>query len=173
MQDVLVNFCCTDAQNMTPYRIVSHTTANLAVDLQDAWWKPAQIFSCNKIRFKSPQKRIFHSSLQRNYVENPNFVNTFPALLAAVFVSSRFGCGNNVHISCMIVWADHQKLSDSKDMVKCPLCREDFISLRLLQVQAKNAAKLFTAAEREKPDRHLGVLCHSCRICPITGKCFK
>ncbi|XP_026219026.1 E3 ubiquitin-protein ligase ZSWIM2 [Anabas testudineus] len=85
----------------------------------------------------------------------------------------RFGCGNNVHISCMKVWADHQKLSGSEDMVKCPLCREDFISLKLLQVQVKNAAKLFTAAEREKPDRHLGVLCHSCRTCPVTGKCFK
>ncbi|XP_068575758.1 E3 ubiquitin-protein ligase ZSWIM2 [Cebidichthys violaceus] len=85
----------------------------------------------------------------------------------------RFGCGNNVHISCMKVWADHQRLSDRKETVKCPLCREDFSSLKLLQEQVKNAAKLFTASEREKPGRHLGVLCHSCRLCPVTGKCFK
>ncbi|KAA8579461.1 hypothetical protein FQN60_006554, partial [Etheostoma spectabile] len=83
----------------------------------------------------------------------------------------RFGCGNNVHISCMKVWADHQKLLDSEDNVKCPLCREDFSSLKLLQEQVKNAAKLFTAAEREKPDRHLGTLCYSCRVGPVTGRC--
>ncbi|XP_054480006.1 E3 ubiquitin-protein ligase ZSWIM2 [Anoplopoma fimbria] len=85
----------------------------------------------------------------------------------------RFGCGNNVHISCMKVWADHQRLSDREETVKCPLCREDFSSLKLLQEQVKNAAKLSTASEKEKPDRHLGVLCHSCRVCPVTGKCFK
>ncbi|KAF3688421.1 E3 ubiquitin-protein ligase ZSWIM2 [Channa argus] len=85
----------------------------------------------------------------------------------------RFGCGNNVHISCMKVWADYQKLSDSESIVKCPLCRENFSSLKLLQVQVKNAAKLFTAAEREKPDRHLGVVCQSCQVCPVIGKCFK
>ncbi|MEQ2191445.1 hypothetical protein XENOCAPTIV_028703, partial [Xenoophorus captivus] len=83
-----------------------------------------------------------------------------------------FSCGNSVHISCMKMWADHQRLSDSQEMLKCPLCREDFSSLKLLQQQVKNAAKLFTAAEREKPDRHLGVLCCSCRVCPITGTCF-
>ncbi|KAM4538101.1 E3 ubiquitin-protein ligase ZSWIM2 isoform 1-T1 [Fundulus diaphanus] len=85
----------------------------------------------------------------------------------------RFSCGNSVHISCMKVWADHQRLSDSQEMLKCPLCREDFSSLKLLQEQVKNAAKLFTAAERESPDRHLGVLCYSCRVCPVTGTCFR
>ncbi|XP_034533568.1 E3 ubiquitin-protein ligase ZSWIM2 isoform X2 [Notolabrus celidotus] len=85
----------------------------------------------------------------------------------------RFGCGNNVHISCMKVWADHQRLSDKEETVKCPLCREDFSSLKMLQEQVKNAAKLCTAAEREKPERHLGVLCHSCRVSPVFGKCYK
>ncbi|XP_040888616.1 E3 ubiquitin-protein ligase ZSWIM2 [Toxotes jaculatrix] len=85
----------------------------------------------------------------------------------------RFGCGNNVHISCMKVWAEHQKLSDRDKPVKCPLCREDFCSLKSLQEQVKNSAKLLTAAEREKPDRHLGVLCHICQVCPVTGRCFK
>uniref|UniRef100_A0A3P8SFY7 SWIM-type domain-containing protein n=1 Tax=Amphiprion percula TaxID=161767 RepID=A0A3P8SFY7_AMPPE len=76
----------------------------------------------------------------------------------------RFSCGNNVHISYMKVWADHQNLSHQDQTVKCPLCREDFSSLKLLQEQQKNAAKLFMATERQKPDRHLGVVCHSCRI---------
>lgn len=73
----------------------------------------------------------------------------------------------------MKVWVDHQRLSDREETVKCPLCREDFSSLKLLQEQVNNAAKLFTAAERERPDRHLGVLCQSCGVCPVTGKCFK
>ncbi|KAM9328348.1 E3 ubiquitin-protein ligase ZSWIM2 [Pholidichthys leucotaenia] len=85
----------------------------------------------------------------------------------------RLGCGNNVHVSCMKVWADHQKVSDMKEMVTCPLCRKDFSSLRLLKELVRNTSRLFTAAEREKPDRHLGVLCHNCRVYPVTGKCFK
>uniref|UniRef100_A0A8C7PGF0 Zinc finger, SWIM-type containing 2 n=1 Tax=Oncorhynchus mykiss TaxID=8022 RepID=A0A8C7PGF0_ONCMY len=87
----------------------------------------------------------------------------------------RFGCGNNVHISCMKVWADHQARPEGEGeaMVKCPLCREDFGPVKLLLEQVRNVAKLHTAAERERPDRHLGVLCNNCRVCPITGKCFK
>ncbi|KAL1022027.1 hypothetical protein UPYG_G00021300 [Umbra pygmaea] len=85
----------------------------------------------------------------------------------------RFGCGNNVHISCMKVWADHQARPEQEAMVKCPLCREDFGPVKLLREQVRNAAKLFTAAERERPDRHLGVTCNNCRLRPITGKCFK
>ncbi|KAF0045760.1 hypothetical protein F2P81_002289 [Scophthalmus maximus] len=85
----------------------------------------------------------------------------------------RFGCGNNVHISCMKVWADHQKLTGHVETVTCPLCREAFSTVKLLEEQVKNATKLFTAAEREKPNRHLGVVCHVCRVCPITGECFK
>ncbi|XP_068446934.1 E3 ubiquitin-protein ligase ZSWIM2 [Clinocottus analis] len=85
----------------------------------------------------------------------------------------RFGCGNNVHVSCMKVWAEHQRLSGREEAVKCPLCREDFSSWKLLQEQARNAATLFTASEREKPDRHLGVMCHGCRLGPVTGTCFK
>uniref|UniRef100_A0A3Q1FEZ5 Zinc finger, SWIM-type containing 2 n=1 Tax=Acanthochromis polyacanthus TaxID=80966 RepID=A0A3Q1FEZ5_9TELE len=70
----------------------------------------------------------------------------------------RFGCGNNIHISCMKVWAEHQKRNQDQT-VKCPLYREDFSSLKLLQEQLKNAAKLFTtAAERQKADSHLGVV---------------
>uniref|UniRef100_A0A6Q2Y748 Zinc finger, SWIM-type containing 2 n=1 Tax=Esox lucius TaxID=8010 RepID=A0A6Q2Y748_ESOLU len=85
----------------------------------------------------------------------------------------RYGCGNSVHISCMKVWADHQARPEGEAAVKCPLCREDFGPVELLLEQVRTAAKLFTAAERERPDRHLGVLCNSCGIGPVTGKCFK
>ncbi|XP_032413030.1 E3 ubiquitin-protein ligase ZSWIM2 [Xiphophorus hellerii] len=85
----------------------------------------------------------------------------------------RYGCGNSVHISCMKVWADHQGLSDGREMLRCPLCRECFSSLQLLQEQAKNVARLFTAAERERAERHLGVVCCSCRVGPVTGTCYR
>lgn len=88
-------------------------------------------------------------------------------------VPVRYGCGNSVHISCMKVWADHQGLSDGREMLRCPLCRECFSSLQLLQEQAKNAARLFTAAERERAERHLGVVCCSCRVGPVTGTCYR
>ncbi|XP_020797489.2 E3 ubiquitin-protein ligase ZSWIM2 [Boleophthalmus pectinirostris] len=86
----------------------------------------------------------------------------------------RFSCGNNVHISCMKVWADHRQHSASDSgMVKCPLCREDFCSVQSLWEQVKNAAQLHTAAERESPNKHLGVSCTHCRVTPISGKCFR
>ncbi|MGH0116213.1 UNVERIFIED_CONTAM: hypothetical protein FKN15_000140 [Acipenser sinensis] len=84
----------------------------------------------------------------------------------------RYGCGNNVHISCMKIWADHQTKSEFDTMVKCPLCRENFASLKLLYEEVKNSAKLTTAAEKERPDRHLGIPCNNCRVFPIHGKCF-
>ncbi|KAG9349455.1 hypothetical protein JZ751_027899 [Albula glossodonta] len=84
----------------------------------------------------------------------------------------RYGCGNNVHISCMKVWADHQARSDLDSMVKCPLCREAFEPMKVLLDQVKNAANLITTAERERSDKHLGIICNNCKVCPITGKCF-
>ncbi|XP_043966414.1 E3 ubiquitin-protein ligase ZSWIM2 isoform X2 [Gambusia affinis] len=85
----------------------------------------------------------------------------------------RYGCGNSVHISCMKVWADSQGLSDGREMLRCPLCRESFGSLQLLREQAKNAARLFVAAEKERADRHLGVVCCGCGVEPIAGTCYR
>ncbi|KAM6894085.1 E3 ubiquitin-protein ligase ZSWIM2 [Xenentodon cancila] len=85
----------------------------------------------------------------------------------------RFGCGNNMHISCMKLWAAYQKPAFTRDVVQCPLCRQDFCSLSLLQKLVKNTEKLFTPAEKEKANVHLGVVCHSCRSCPVTSRCFK
>ncbi|NWI11636.1 ZSWM2 ligase, partial [Crypturellus soui] len=35
----------------------------------------------------------------------------------------RYSCGNNVHIKCMKIWADHQDELGPDSVVKCPLCR--------------------------------------------------
>lgn len=84
------------------------------------------------------------------------------------FLTLRFGCGNNVHIKCMKVWADHQK-SNGEAQLKCPLCRETFCSYELLEKEFRNNG-LF---KLEKPDLHYGITCSSCNSTPINGKCYK
>ncbi|XP_060774083.1 E3 ubiquitin-protein ligase ZSWIM2 [Neoarius graeffei] len=85
----------------------------------------------------------------------------------------RFGCGNNIHISCMKVWVDHQSRSETDSMVKCPLCRETFSTLKMLLEMVGNAGQLHTPSERARLEKHLGIPCNNCRICPVIGKCFK
>uniref|UniRef100_A0A672JVJ4 E3 ubiquitin-protein ligase Zswim2-like n=1 Tax=Sinocyclocheilus grahami TaxID=75366 RepID=A0A672JVJ4_SINGR len=85
----------------------------------------------------------------------------------------KFSCGNNIHISCMKVWADHQTKRDPRGLLKCPLCREDFGTFKQLIEQVKNSGELLTCYEKDCLDKHLGVMCNSCRVCPIIGKCFK
>ncbi|XP_053127954.1 E3 ubiquitin-protein ligase ZSWIM2 [Hemicordylus capensis] len=85
----------------------------------------------------------------------------------------RFGCGNNIHIVCMKIWADHQKELEKDSLVKCPLCREDFAPLKLILEEYRNCKRLMTSAEREHLDKHLGIPCNNCRIYPIEGNCYK
>ncbi|KAG2458741.1 ZSWM2 ligase, partial [Polypterus senegalus] len=85
----------------------------------------------------------------------------------------RYGCGNSVHITCMKVWAEHQATADRDAMVKCPLCREDFAPLKLLLEEVRNSSKLMSRAEKERQDRHLGIVCQGCQVCPVVGKCFR
>uniref|UniRef100_A0A4W3J0A3 Zinc finger, SWIM-type containing 2 n=1 Tax=Callorhinchus milii TaxID=7868 RepID=A0A4W3J0A3_CALMI len=85
----------------------------------------------------------------------------------------RFGCGNNIHIRCMKIWAEHQAKIDNENIIKCPLCREEFAPLNLLLEEFRNCIKLTTAAERERLDKHLGIPCNTCKVCPIQGKCYK
>ncbi|XP_056605996.1 E3 ubiquitin-protein ligase ZSWIM2 isoform X2 [Triplophysa dalaica] len=85
----------------------------------------------------------------------------------------RFSCGNNIHISCMKVWADHQMKLNSSGVLKCPLCREDFGTLKQLNQEVRNSADLCTYYERECLEKHLGVVCNGCGVCPVVGKCFK
>ena len=47
-----------------------------------------------------------------------------------VIIYCRFGCGNNVHVKCMKVWAEHQR-STGENIIKCPLCRVDFGSFQV------------------------------------------
>ncbi|KAL8183588.1 UNVERIFIED_CONTAM: hypothetical protein K2H54_046508 [Gekko kuhli] len=85
----------------------------------------------------------------------------------------RFGCGNNVHIVCMKIWADHQEGLKKDSLVKCPLCREDFATLKLILEEFRNCKRLVTVAERQRLDRHLGIPCNNCRVYPIEGNCYK
>ncbi|XP_043549373.1 E3 ubiquitin-protein ligase ZSWIM2 isoform X1 [Chiloscyllium plagiosum] len=84
----------------------------------------------------------------------------------------RYSCGNNVHIKCMKIWAEHQVKTESETIAKCPLCRKEFAPLSLLQEEFRNSTKLL-AAERERLDKHLGIPCNNCQVCPIQGKCYR
>ncbi|XP_038645136.1 E3 ubiquitin-protein ligase ZSWIM2 [Scyliorhinus canicula] len=84
----------------------------------------------------------------------------------------RYSCGNNVHIRCMKIWAEHQVKTEIESIIKCPLCRETFAPLSLLQEEYRNSTQLL-AAERERLDRHLGIPCNNCQVCPIQGKCYR
>ncbi|XP_078408031.1 E3 ubiquitin-protein ligase ZSWIM2 [Cetorhinus maximus] len=84
----------------------------------------------------------------------------------------RYSCGNSVHIRCMKIWAEHQAKTEIETIIKCPLCREEFAPLSLLQEEYRNSTKLL-AAERERLDRHLGIPCNNCQVCPIQGKCYR
>ncbi|XP_062819523.1 E3 ubiquitin-protein ligase ZSWIM2 isoform X2 [Anolis carolinensis] len=85
----------------------------------------------------------------------------------------RYGCGNNVHIVCMKIWSDHQKLLEKDSLVKCPLCRENFASLKVILEEFINCKRHVTIAEKTRLDKHLGIPCNNCRICPIEGNCYK
>ncbi len=81
----------------------------------------------------------------------------------------KFGCGNNVHIKCMKIWADHQKTTANDSKLTCPLCREQFSTFETLEQEYRNNL-LFKA---EKQDLHYGLSCRSCHSTPISGKCYK
>ncbi|XP_068805659.1 E3 ubiquitin-protein ligase ZSWIM2 [Struthio camelus] len=85
----------------------------------------------------------------------------------------RYSCGNNVHIKCMKIWADHQDDLGADSVVKCPLCREEFAPLKLILEEFRNSSQLVTATEKARLDRHLGIPCNNCRAFPIVGRCYK
>ncbi|XP_055493804.1 E3 ubiquitin-protein ligase ZSWIM2 isoform X2 [Leucoraja erinacea] len=85
----------------------------------------------------------------------------------------RYTCGNSVHIKCMNIWVEYQAKTENETTIKCPLCREVFAPLSLLQEEFRNITKFTMAAERERLDRHLGIPCNKCGICPIQGKCYR
>ncbi|XP_063964802.1 E3 ubiquitin-protein ligase ZSWIM2-like [Lytechinus pictus] len=82
----------------------------------------------------------------------------------------RFGCAKSIHIKCMKVWADHQK-STGETVLKCPLCREDFGQIDILEAEYRNSSLQKTRAECA--DIHMGKACAACNQSPISGKCYK
>lgn len=83
----------------------------------------------------------------------------------------RFSCGNSIHIKCMKVWAQHQMKSAGEDAIKCPMCRENFGPISLLQQEWRNSSNREGRAERL--NQHMGTTCKNCHSAPITGKCYK
>ena len=44
----------------------------------------------------------------------------------------RFGCGQNVHVKCMKMWAEHQSSGAAREScIHCPLCRREFGSFKV------------------------------------------
>ena len=109
------------------------------------------------------------SSIQRSITETDVCPICQDELLAKKLpVSFCRTCGNNVHIKCMKVWADHQKTKGEMQL-KCPLCRENFGTFDLLDQEYRNNG-LF---KLEKEDLHYGMGCNACHTTPISGKCYK
>ena len=78
----------------------------------------------------------------------------------------KYGCGKSVHLKCMKIWADHQK-STGESIIHCPLCREDFGTIR--EMPSKSPRRM----RAEKAFLHLGMACTHCHVCPIAGKCYR
>jgi len=87
----------------------------------------------------------------------------------------RHGCGNNVHIKCMKVWADHQMstVATKSSNVTCPICRNDFGTYTHLCREYQNIMGDVRQLKRNNISHHIGVECNVCKMMPIKGKCFK
>ena len=42
----------------------------------------------------------------------------------------KLGCGQNIHMRCMKIWADHQQ-TPGDPTVHCPVCRSNFLPLKV------------------------------------------
>ena len=52
------------------------------------------------------------------------------AARALAITYCKFGCGQNVHVRCIKIWADHQKMNGDIT-VTCPVCRSAFAPLKV------------------------------------------
>jgi E3 ubiquitin-protein ligase ZSWIM2 len=77
----------------------------------------------------------------------------------------RRSCGNNVHIKCMKVWAEHR--TSLGENVTCPLCRKDWGPLALHELKRQSDVR------RRTSDIHRGVACKGCRTLPIHGTNYR
>jgi E3 ubiquitin-protein ligase ZSWIM2 len=80
----------------------------------------------------------------------------------------------------MKIWCDHQKkanktaiatTSNDNNDLKCPLCRETFSTIQLLEEEFRNNDS--SLSESRNLDVHYGFNCSSCHLSPIKGKCYK
>ena len=74
----------------------------------------------------------------------------------------RKGCGNNIHAKCMKMFAQY-KISNC-DTISCPLCREEWGPLTVLQEDCKGKASLKKSCAV--------VRCQSCTL-PVRGPFFR
>ncbi|XP_029652776.1 E3 ubiquitin-protein ligase ZSWIM2-like isoform X1 [Octopus sinensis] len=84
----------------------------------------------------------------------------------------RYGCGNNIHIKCMKIHAEHQTTtgSEEKDTVMCPMCRGVFVSLEKLKIEERNS---MSGVAFPVKHYHYGLECSTCHLKPIIGNCYK
>ena len=80
-------------------------------------------------------------------------------------------CGQSVHVKCMKVWADHQRVSNGEEVVKCPLCREEFGPYEELRRGIASAACRKAASQSQ--NIHQGTTCDNCGLSPIAGRCYR
>lgn len=82
------------------------------------------------------------------------------------------GCGNNVHIKCMKVWADHQRTTGQSE-ITCPFCRENFGPFHELATQMYNSRSERPSTDVNGLPQHRGISCNFCHQVPIIGKCYR
>ena len=67
-------------------------------------------------------------------------------------------CGNNFHLECLRVWAEHKAQEGSA--VNCPMCRAKFPNDLLLQLQSEEEA----FARKQYKKRHVEFNCGGCGV---------
>ncbi|KNE69274.1 hypothetical protein AMAG_13656 [Allomyces macrogynus ATCC 38327] len=93
----------------------------------------------------------------------------------------RQSCGNNIHVPCMKLVADHQAKALGQTTVTCPLCRADFGSMDDIEVLAQEWTKTkrqvdLVQSRRARPAAPprvtTGPACRGCKK-PIRGTRYK
>ncbi|KAJ3362593.1 E3 ubiquitin-protein ligase Zswim2 [Allomyces javanicus] len=93
----------------------------------------------------------------------------------------RQSCGNNIHVPCMKLVADHQAKALGQTTVTCPLCRADFGSMDDIEVLAQEWTKTkrqvdLAQSRRVRPAASsrvtAGPACRGCKK-PIRGTRYK
>ncbi|OAF72019.1 hypothetical protein A3Q56_00209 [Intoshia linei] len=75
------------------------------------------------------------------------------------------GCGKQIHIKCMQIWAKHQKKRGITD-ITCPICRHKFGAIRPIEFKMPISGIRTT-------NHHTNFECKNCSQSPIIGKLFK